>query len=159
MNTAHRNDVAIDQRTPDWPELLSRIVDDLSQIARTEMELLNTRLRMLLEAETDKIAGVVTLLVALSHGSLFLLGGIVFLIHLWLVARRLDRRRRDIPSLQYLKNRARAVYRKICCRLFLWRRWINTGPPALDLLFRTGFLFRSRIHQSLRRWVWLPTEG
>jgi hypothetical protein len=83
-DTAHRNDVAIDQRTPDWTEILSRTVDDLSQIARTEMELLNTRLKMLLEVETDKITGLACLLVALSYGSLFLLGGIVLLMHLWL---------------------------------------------------------------------------
>ena len=38
----------------------------------------------MLEAQTDKIAGVLILLVALIYGSLFLLGGVVLLLHLWL---------------------------------------------------------------------------
>jgi hypothetical protein len=58
--------------------------DDLSRIARTEMELLEVTLKRLIEVQTDKIVGMLFLLVALSYGSLFLLGGIVLLIHLWL---------------------------------------------------------------------------
>jgi hypothetical protein len=67
-----------------WPQLLSKTVDDLSRIARTEMELLEVTLRRLIEAQTDKIVGMLFLLVALSYGSLFLFGGVVLLIHLWL---------------------------------------------------------------------------
>ena len=48
------------------------------------MELLVAKLRLLPEARTDKIAGMLFLIVALSYGSLFLLRGIVLLIHLWL---------------------------------------------------------------------------
>ena len=48
------------------------------------MELLVLKLGLLLEAQTDKIAGVVILVVALSYGASFLLVGIVLLIHLWL---------------------------------------------------------------------------
>jgi hypothetical protein len=70
--------------TPNWPELLSKTIDDLSRIARAEMELLVLKLGLLLEAQTDKIAGVVILVVALSYGASFLLVGIVLLIHLWL---------------------------------------------------------------------------
>ena len=75
---------ALAEVTPNWPEVLSKTVDDLSRIARTEMELLVAKLGLLLEAQTDKIAGMLFLIVALSYGSLFLLGGIVLLIHLWL---------------------------------------------------------------------------
>ena len=64
--------------------LLSKTIDDLSRIARTEMELLVAKLGLLLEAQTDKIAATLILVVALSYGSLFLLVGIVLLIHLWL---------------------------------------------------------------------------
>jgi|ERR1700720_2239927 hypothetical protein len=67
-----------------WPQLLSKTVDDLSRIARTEMELLEVTLKRLIEAQTDKIVGMLFLLVALSYGSLFLLGGIVLFVHLWL---------------------------------------------------------------------------
>jgi hypothetical protein len=67
-----------------WPQLLSKTVDDLSRIARTEMELLEVTLKRLIEAQTDKIVGMLFLLVALSYGSLFLFSGIVLLIHLWL---------------------------------------------------------------------------
>src|SRR5271166_6139681 len=70
--------------TPNWPELISRTIDDLSRIARAEMELLVVKLGLLLEAQTDKIAAVLILVVALLYGSLFLLVGIVLLIHLWL---------------------------------------------------------------------------
>src|ERR1700724_2609207 len=67
-----------------WPQLLSKTVDDLSRITRTEMELLEGTLKRLIEAQTDKIVGMLFLLVALSYGSLFLFSGIVLLIHLWL---------------------------------------------------------------------------
>jgi hypothetical protein len=70
--------------TPDWSELLSRTVDDLSRIARTEMELLGAVTRRLIETQTDKLAGAMVMLVAISHGSLFILGGMILLIHLWL---------------------------------------------------------------------------
>ena len=75
---------ALEEVNPNWPQLLSKTIDDLSRIARTEMELLVAKLGLLLEAQTAKIAGVLFLIVALSYGSLFLLGGIVLLIHLWL---------------------------------------------------------------------------
>jgi hypothetical protein len=70
--------------TPNWSELLSRTVDDLSRIARTEMELLAAVTKRLLEAQTEKLAGAMVLLIAISHGSLFVLGGVVLLLHLWL---------------------------------------------------------------------------
>lgn len=75
---------ALAEGSPNWPELLSKTIDDLSRIARTEMELLVAKLGLLLEAQTDKIAATLILVVALSYGSLFLLVGIVLLIHLWL---------------------------------------------------------------------------
>jgi hypothetical protein len=69
---------------PSWPELLSKTIDDLSKIARTEVELLEATFKRLIEAQTDKIVGMLFLLVALIYGSLLLLGGIVLLIHTWL---------------------------------------------------------------------------
>jgi hypothetical protein len=75
---------ALAEVTSNWPQLLSKTTDDLSLIARTEMELLVAKLGLLLEAQTDKItgAGVLLLIVALSYGSLVVLGGIVRLIDL-----------------------------------------------------------------------------
>lgn len=46
--------------------------------------LLEVTLKRLIEAQTDKIVGMLALLVAVIYGSLFLLGGVVLLIHLWL---------------------------------------------------------------------------
>jgi Putative Actinobacterial Holin-X, holin superfamily III len=69
---------------PDWPALLSKTVDDLSKVARSEMQLFETTLKRLVEAQTDRITGMLVLVVALIYGSLFLLGGLVLLIHLWL---------------------------------------------------------------------------
>jgi hypothetical protein len=69
---------------PNWPELLSKTVDDLSRVAKTEIELLEATLKRLIESQTDKIVGMLVLVVALTYGSVFLLGGIVLLIHLWL---------------------------------------------------------------------------
>ena len=80
MTTSHAAPV----ETPNWPELLSRTVDDLSRIARTEMELLGAVTKRLIETQTEKLAGMLVLLVAISHGLLFVLGGVVLLIHLWL---------------------------------------------------------------------------
>ena len=83
QNQRHHEIVAQDNH-PNWPELLSKTVDDLSRIGRTEIELLETRLKHFIEAQTDNIAGILVLVVALSYGSLFLLGGFVLLLHLWL---------------------------------------------------------------------------
>ncbi len=69
---------------PNWPELLARTVDDLSKVASTEIKLLEATLKRLIESQTDKIVGMLALVVAFGYGSLFLLGGIVLLIHLWL---------------------------------------------------------------------------
>jgi hypothetical protein len=67
-----------------WPELLSKTVDDLSKIVRTEIAVLERTLQRVVESQTDRIIGVMFLLVACAYGSLFLLGGVVLLIHLWL---------------------------------------------------------------------------
>jgi Putative Actinobacterial Holin-X, holin superfamily III len=82
MENADRQ--ALAEGTPNWPELLSKTVDDLTRIARTEIGLLEARLGLLVKAQTDKIAGMLLLVVVLSYGSLFVLGGIVLLLHLWL---------------------------------------------------------------------------
>jgi hypothetical protein len=74
---------ALAEVTPNWPEVLSKTIDDLSRIARTEMELLVAKLGLLLEAQTDKIAGMLFLIVALSYGSLFLLGLVAFFFDHW----------------------------------------------------------------------------
>jgi hypothetical protein len=54
------------------------------QVATAEIRLLEATAKRLIEAQTDNIVGMLVLVVALSYGSLFLLGGIVLLIHLWL---------------------------------------------------------------------------
>jgi Putative Actinobacterial Holin-X, holin superfamily III len=69
---------------PNWPELLSKTVDDLARVAQTEIQLFEATLKRLIEAQTDKIIGMLVLVVALTYGSVFLLGGIVLLLHLWL---------------------------------------------------------------------------
>ena len=43
---------------PNWPELLSKTVDDLSRIVRTEIELLDVTLKRLIEVQIDKITGM-----------------------------------------------------------------------------------------------------
>jgi hypothetical protein len=83
MENTSPNEV-LRQETADWSQLLSKTVDDLSRIARTEMDLLETKLGLLLDAQTDKIAGMVFLIAALIYGALFFSVGIVFLIHQWL---------------------------------------------------------------------------
>ncbi len=77
-------DYAVSSETPNWPELLSKTVDDLSSVAKAEIRLLEVTLKRLIEAQTDNIVGMLVLVVALSYGALFLFGGIVLLIHLWL---------------------------------------------------------------------------
>ncbi|MBF6570698.1 MAG: phage holin family protein [Candidatus Binataceae bacterium] len=69
---------------PNWPDLVARTVDDLSHLARTEIQLFEATLKRLIEAQTEKVVGALFLVVALAYGSLFLLGGIVLLLHLWL---------------------------------------------------------------------------
>jgi hypothetical protein len=69
---------------PNWPGLISKTVDDLSSIAKTEMELFEARLQRVIEAQTEKIAGILGLLVCAAYGSLYFLAGILLVIHLWL---------------------------------------------------------------------------
>jgi hypothetical protein len=69
---------------PDWAELLAKTVDDLSVIAKTEIELLEALLKRIIAAQGERLVGIIIMLVALSYGSLLLLGGVVLLIHLWL---------------------------------------------------------------------------
>jgi hypothetical protein len=82
--TTQNETAIVSELNPDWPELLAKAVDDLASIGRTGIELLETGLKHLIEAQTDEIAGILTLVVALAYGSLFLLVGLVLLIHLWL---------------------------------------------------------------------------
>jgi cobalamin biosynthesis protein CobD/CbiB len=84
MATHNNESMIVSEPSPNWPELLSKTVDDLAGIGRTEIELLETRLKRLMDAQIDKLAGILVLVVALAYGSLFLLGGLVLLIHLWL---------------------------------------------------------------------------
>jgi Putative Actinobacterial Holin-X, holin superfamily III len=67
-----------------WPALFSKTVNDLADIGRTEIELLEATLKRLIEAQADKIVGMIVMAVFLIYGSLFVLAGIVLLIHLWL---------------------------------------------------------------------------
>jgi hypothetical protein len=73
---------ALEEISPNWPQLLSKAIDDLSRIARTEMELWVAKLGLLLEAQTDKMTGGLFLIVALSYDLWIVRGGIVRLIHL-----------------------------------------------------------------------------
>lgn len=82
MDNTSQNEL-LRRETADWAQLLSKTVDDLSRIARTEMDLFETKLARMLEAQTDKIAGMVFLVAALTYGALFLSVGVVFLIHQW----------------------------------------------------------------------------
>jgi hypothetical protein len=67
-----------------WPALFSKTVNDLADIGRIEIELLEATLKRLIEVQTDKIIGMVVMAALVIYGSLFLLGGIVMLIHVWL---------------------------------------------------------------------------
>jgi hypothetical protein len=57
QNQRH-HEIVVQDNHPNWPELLSKTVDDLSRIGRTEIELLETRLKHLIEAQTNNIAGM-----------------------------------------------------------------------------------------------------
>ena len=83
-NTEHVDHEVRPAPAPNVPELLAKTVDDLSRIVRSEIGLLRLTLQQVVEAQTDRVFGMLALLVAVSYGSLFLLGGIVLLIHVWL---------------------------------------------------------------------------
>jgi hypothetical protein len=68
----------------DWPALFSKTLNDLADIGRIEIELLEATLRRLIEVQTDKIIGLVVMAAFVIYGSFFLLAGIVLLIHVWL---------------------------------------------------------------------------
>jgi hypothetical protein len=74
--------VSADQ--PNWPELMSKTVGDLSHIAKTEIQLLEANLRRLIQSEASRIIGILILAIASLYGSVLLLGGVVILLHVWL---------------------------------------------------------------------------
>jgi hypothetical protein len=78
------NHELVSVKDPNWPKLLSDTVDDLSRILRIDIELLELKFKRRLEAQIEKVVGVLILLVALIYGSLFLLGGAILLLHWWL---------------------------------------------------------------------------
>jgi hypothetical protein len=54
---------------PNWPELMSKTVGDLSQIAKTEIELLAANLRRLIESEANRVLSILFFLIASLYGS------------------------------------------------------------------------------------------
>ena len=72
-----------------------------------------------------------------------------------LLARRLARRRRDVPSLHRGEVRDRRLPRHDEDCLRLWRGRIRRPPPPLGLLLIPDLLLRSRAHAKLRLSVWL----
>jgi len=86
---AMNNDVTelrtIPPENPNWSELISKTTNDLAHIVRTEIGLLEVALTRVLGAQAEKLAGILILVTALAYGSFFLFGGIVLLIHVWLV--------------------------------------------------------------------------
>jgi hypothetical protein len=67
-----------------WPKLLAETVDEVARIVRTEIRLAEASLRRMFENQTERVMGALFLLVALVYGSMFVLGGVVLLIHQWL---------------------------------------------------------------------------
>ena len=81
------NDLNVSVRpteTPNWPELLSKTADDLTRVVSGEIRLLEATLKASLEAQGEKLAGLLVALVAFGYGFLLLVGAIVLFIHLWL---------------------------------------------------------------------------
>jgi cation transport ATPase len=67
-----------------WPKLLAETVDEVARIVRTEIRLAEASLKRIIESQTERVMGALFLLVALVYGSMFVLGGVVLLIHQWL---------------------------------------------------------------------------
>jgi len=79
-NGSHR--VVVTDST--WPQLLAETVDEVARIVRTEIRLAEASLRRMFENQMERVMGALFLLVALVYGSIFILGGLVLLIHQWL---------------------------------------------------------------------------
>jgi Putative Actinobacterial Holin-X, holin superfamily III len=67
-----------------WPQLLGETAEEVARIVRTEIGLAEASLRRLFENQTERVLGLIFLLVALVYGSIFVLGSFVLLIHQWL---------------------------------------------------------------------------
>src|SRR5215831_15444210 len=70
--------------TPNWPELLSKTVDDLTRVLGSEARLVEATLKQLIEARGEKLVGLLVAMIALGYGALLLVGAIILFIHLWL---------------------------------------------------------------------------
>ena len=67
-----------------WSDLLTRTVDALARIVRVETRLFEITVKRMFEAQTERLLGLVFLLMELRYGSFCLLAGVVLLIHQWL---------------------------------------------------------------------------
>jgi hypothetical protein len=83
-HTDHVNHEFVPADQPNWPELMSKTIGDLSHIAKTEIGLLEVSLRRLIESEANRILGILFLVIASLYGSVLLLVGLIILLHLWL---------------------------------------------------------------------------
>ncbi len=75
---------SVSDATPDWSELLSKAADDLARVVSGEIRLLEATVKQVIEAQGEKLAGVLVALLAFGYGFLLLVGAIVLFIHLWL---------------------------------------------------------------------------
>src|SRR5579871_1680113 len=83
-NDLNANASVSSKETPNWPELLSKVADDLARVVSGEIRLLEATVKQVIEAQSEKLAGLLVALVAFGYGFLLLVGAIVLFIHLWL---------------------------------------------------------------------------
>lgn len=66
----------------DWPELLAKTVDDAAKLLGAELHLFEANVRAMIEAQTQRLIGMLLAVSALAYGLLFVLGAVATLLHM-----------------------------------------------------------------------------
>ena len=69
---------------PDWPTLIERVVDDVSQILRSEAHMFQTNLGVALELQISKTLAHLTIIALMISGALCILCASILFLHQWL---------------------------------------------------------------------------
>jgi len=68
----------------DWSTLAAKAIDDLTRIVQSEIRLLETTLKMVLQSEIDHALAILVAAAVLMSGAACLIGASILLLHQWL---------------------------------------------------------------------------
>ena len=81
--TSSSNDI-VASPDRDWAELVGKAIDDFTRIVQSEIRLLETTLKVVLQSEIDHALAILIAGAMMMCGALCLIGASILLLHQWL---------------------------------------------------------------------------